>query len=125
MVASSVASPTPVGLHVGDAAAEQPGHLARMRRDHHRPAVAAAQHAGVAGTGVERVGVDHQRLFAALQQLAHDAGDGRSGAQTRADRDDVGVEGQDLIHGGAVAGPSAVSASAAVMNSTPCDATTG
>ena len=51
----------PIVLHRLDAGAEQPRHLARMRRDDHVDAVAAHQPIRLAGERIQRIGVENER----------------------------------------------------------------
>ena len=73
-------------LHRFDGAVDQPRHLAGMRRDDHVDAVAAHQPLGLAREGVERVGVEHQRHAAALEQAVHERRSARILAEARAAR---------------------------------------
>ena len=75
-----------VRLHLGRRNPEQPRHLAGMRRDHDRLALAGDEAAGLAGERVQRVGVEHERHARAFEQPAHERRHGVAGAEPRARR---------------------------------------
>ena len=68
-------------LHVVHGRADQPGHLARMRRDDDVALLAAGQASGIVGQHRERVRVEHQRTRRAIEQRAHELGDAGRAAQ--------------------------------------------
>ena len=114
-----------VGLHLFDRAAEQPRHLARVRRDHDVPLVAADEPPGIVGKRQHGVGVEHERHRRPIDQRAH---------ERRADspRPSPGPQAITSCRSASTASaaasatcPSASSASGSVMYSAASDATIG
>ena len=80
----------PVPLHVRDRGAQQPRHLARVRRDHQRRLRPAAQTVRVLRADGQGVRVEHERPAAGpVEQRAHDRAAPRGGSQARSGRHHV------------------------------------
>ena len=63
-----------------------------MRRDDQVAAFAAHQQRRLVGKGVERIGIEHQRAFALVEQLADERRHAFAAAEARPGDDDVGVD---------------------------------
>ena len=93
-----------IGLQILDRAADQPRHLSRMRRDDQVAAFAADQQRRLVGEGIERIGVEHQRAFALVEQLADERRHAFAAAEARARDDHVGVDAEHGVGRGEVNG---------------------
>jgi hypothetical protein len=86
-----------VRLHLVYRAADQPRHLAGMRRDDDVTIVTADEPPGIVGEQRERVGVEHQRHGRAIDKAAHEFARLRCPAQARSARHDVVNELEHLL----------------------------
>ena len=92
-------------LHGLDGAVDQPGHLAGMRRDDHVDAVASGEPFGLAREGVQRIGVEHERHAAALEQSVDERRGAGILAKARTAGHHVGIELENTLERGEVDGP--------------------
>ena len=83
-----------MGLDLVDRDADQPSHLAGMRRDDEVTAVVTDQRGRVVGERVQPVGVEHQRHRRLRHERAHHGASAGTLPETRSNRQHVAPRGQ-------------------------------